>query len=518
MARILPILLLSCLLLPSPPLRAEEPARETKPVQGKEDGAHRKAVSVPGSGDGAQDPFAAVAALLRAEDYAGALVAIRPEIEGEAFAARPQSERQRLHHATGWVAARAGDLDYAAVQFRASIASGSTNVDDWYWLTLVEMDRQDHEAAAGAMAALARRWPERMDVYTIPQVWLVFGNARAGGDAERELLEALFASGWDLPQLGGAGEVWHRLALRRLADGDREGARAAVARLATPRQWVQVRIDRRFDDLVDRDDPRLDIAATAAKHANELRLQALLAPGRLDVLLAQLGALIEAGEFEEALAIADDALARIEAAGPDYPPFEDMDYVGALGNLRMVALLYLGRTGEATAQLVASSQAREFGEENVSQVLNLSLHYSQRGLTAEAREALVRVGDQLSPYGRLVQAQARLRVALAEGDRKAAATALDYLREHQARNPGSYLDALVIAGDLDQAARLVISQLDDEVTLADALLYLQTLKRPPVLSGDTEALAHWETLRARDDVRTAALRVGRLESHPLHLD
>jgi hypothetical protein len=39
-----------------------------------------------------------------------------------------------------------------------------------------------------------------------------------------------------------------------------------------------------------------------------------------------------------------------------------------------------------------------------------------------------------------------------------------------------------------------------------------------VLPGEAEATARWKALRDRDDVRAAALRVGYLEDHPIHVD
>lgn len=517
MSHLFPLLLLAATLGVSPPTHAEDAVRQDeKPTEAAE--GNRKTEGTRAPGDAAGDPFVEVAARLKADDFAGAMRPLRAGMSAPEFARRPQAERQQLHQAAGWVAANANELDYAREQFGLAIAAGSTAPDTWYWLTLVEMQREDHEAAARAMAAMARRWPDDMARFELPVVWGVFGRARRGGEAERELLEALFESGWDQPQLGGADEMWHRLAVRRLADGDREGAAEVVARLRAPLQLVQVRIDRRFDGLVDRDAPELDIARAAARQATELRLQALLAPRRLDVLLSQLGALRDAGEFEEALAIADDALARLAQAGPDAPVFEDMDYVGDLGNQRAQILLHLGRAEEATAQLLAASRVEEFGTDNVSQVLNLALLHNRRGQTAAAREALSRVGSQLSPYGRLIERYARLGIALAEGDAATAETALAYLAENEALDPTILLEGLVDAGRLDEAAARLIAQLGDETTRADALLNLQTFRRPPVLPGEAEATARWNALRDRDDVRAAALRVGYLEDHPIHVD
>ena len=223
------MLLLAATLGMSPRADAEVAARlDEKPTDAAEGNRKTARAPAPQGEDG--DPFTEVAARLQAEDYAGALRLVRPEMASPAFAQRPLAERQRLHQAAGWVAARAGELDYAREQFAMAIAAGTHAADVWYWLTLVEMERGDYEAAAKAMAAMARRWPDDMDKFELPQVWATFGRTRQGGDAERELLEALFESGWDQPQLGGADEMWHRLALRRLADGDREGAAEVTAR------------------------------------------------------------------------------------------------------------------------------------------------------------------------------------------------------------------------------------------------------------------------------------------------
>ena len=72
--------------------------------------------------------------------------------------------------------------------------------------------------------------------------------------------------------------------------------------------------------------------------------------------------------------------------------------------------------------------------------------------------------------------------------------------------------------DLDGAAALSVRRLNDPQERGDALIALQSYRRPPNRSLPHEALLleRLAQVRARDDVRAAVEAVGRIEDVPLY--
>ena len=81
--------------------------------------------------------------------------------------------------------------------------------------------------------------------------------------------------------------------------------------------------------------------------------------------------LLSTGQNDVVLELTADALARIDAAGPDAPPFDDVArYRPWIMNNRAIALSRLGRRDEALVQLEQARTLDEDGGTNVSQSCN----------------------------------------------------------------------------------------------------------------------------------------------------
>lgn len=347
-------------------------------------------------------------------------------------------------------------------------------------------------------------WLDRL-VYALPE----------GSPARVALLRALFDAHWDtLPSP--ASEHWFELAEAHLADDDIAGARAAIARITSASVIARLRIDRRFDALVDRDSPRFDLRRAAEAELVSLRARSARAPRLLGTRIAILATLLELGRAGDVLAEADAIEALVAAAPADAPPFDDADEMIWVRNERTIALRRLGRLDEAVAALDAASRMPEQGGINVSQSLNLANFLNRLGRASQAREALARVGTSLSGYGRMVQMQEEMLAALLDGDRASAGVALAYLVEHADDAPAIARGALVDMDRPDQAAARLIADLAAPATRAEALLDLQDFKRPDPLPADIERLARWERLLARADVRAVIDQVGRREHFDVH--
>ena len=336
-----------------------------------------------------------------------------------------------------------------------------------------------------------------------------------GSPARIALLQALFDARWD-PLPPGASELWFQLVEARLADDDIDGARAALERITSPSVIARLRIDRRFDAIVDRTAARFDLRQAGEAELATLRARAARAPRLLETHVAIVSTLLELGRAEEALAEVAAMEIAAAAATVAEAAFDDADQMVWLRNHRTIALRRLGRIDDAVAALEAASRMTENGHVNVSQALNLAAFLNRLGRGAEARQALARVGEDLSGYGRMVQMQEKMHAALLAGDQAGADAALAYLLEHADDSPQIARSALVDMDRLDDAAARLVADLAAPETRADALLDLQDFKAADPLPADVERIARWKRLLARADVRAVIDQVGRLESYDVH--
>jgi tetratricopeptide (TPR) repeat protein len=279
---------------------------------------------------------------------------------------------------------------------------------------------------------------------------------------------------------------------------------------------ARLRIDRRFDALVDRTAERFDLRHAAEAELAAMRARSARTPRALEVHVAIISSLLELGRADEALAEADAMEAAVAAAPENKPAFDDADQLVWLRNFRTMALRRLGRIDEAVAALETASRMTEDGRVNVSQVLNLADFLNRLGRADAAHAALARVGTSLSGYGRMVQMQEEMYAALLDGDRAGAGVALAYLLEHADDAPGIVRGALLDMDRTDEAAAHFIAELAAPATRADALLDVQDFQSVEPLPGDVERIARWRRLLDRADVRAVIDQVGRREHYDVH--
>ena len=418
----------------------------------------------------------------------------------------PELQHAVLHEAAG-IAMQEGQARHALALSQRALALRQDEPDDWYRVATLQLHLDDPVAAAEAMTRFAQHWPTALD--SLPEGLLpeILHAPRGRGAARTALLEALFDAGWSRNGLGADG-FWVDLASARLDAGDSAGAVEAITRARTPSAIVRLRSDRRFDALVDRDDPRFDVAA--AMTAEVARLQALAdaQPTRLDVRMELTYALLSAGRAADALAEADAALA-------DLAQFDNGNDAIWLHNNRAIALRRLQRDDEALAALRHASAMREQGAINVSQVLNLGNFHASLGQPEDALRVIAPVG-RMSGYGRMVQALIQLRASLQLQRQTDADAAFAYIEAQRIDSADHYLTALLLRGEDDRAASVLAGLLDDAATRDDALAWVQQYQRAPALPGDAGYRRQREALLAREDVQQAIAAVGRSEQHPIH--
>jgi tetratricopeptide (TPR) repeat protein len=303
-----------------------------------------------------------------------------------------------------------------------------------------------------------------------------------------------------------------------LGRGRVEEARRVLRGVASIDAIVEMRVDRRFDPL--RGEPafesQLEVRAAAAKDVERTRAAMRANPRSMEAVFRHTTVLGQVARDAEALAIVDEALARIDAEPAAFDDVED--YRNWMFQRRGTLLSSLGRTEEARAAMQTAAGLKEHGEVNVSNAINLAGHLVAEGRAAEALALVPRVGEA-SPYGKAWIETVRTCAGVQLKDEELVAAALDNLKAREADNPAALTRALLCTNDLDGAAASMIRRLVDEEMRAQALLDLQdTLdsgRKEDFPFGKT-LQARFVALRDRKDVRAAVAKVGRIEKLPLN--
>jgi tetratricopeptide (TPR) repeat protein len=392
----------------------------------------------------------------------------------------------------------------------AAARSTAPDADAEGWIRLAWREQQlgNRPRAAAAFLQVARGWPA-----LLPNIdpRLVHGLLRREGadpTARLAVMQALFDSDWDR-QRPAASHVWFELALARLERGEPALAATALARIRLASELVKLRIDRRFDALVDPGAPAFDVERAARGNVLEL-MQAATGPQPPEQVLVELGfAMLTAGMDDGLLRMTDDILAAAEGAGGG-TAIEAGERAWLLAQ-RAIALRRLGRVDAALEQLRQASRIDQAGE---GPRLQLALLHCSLNQPAAARRVLAGT-DAASAHGHMLAATVRLRAALREGDRAEVAQAIAWLEAHRNDSPRLHLEGLLHAGRIDAAAEVLRDLLAAESTRVDALYWVQQFREPAALPGEFAYREARTRLLARSDVATAVQRVGRRLSFPI---
>lgn len=382
-------------------------------------------------------------------------------------------------------------------------------------------ERADAAAARGAvdeafglLAEAAERWPARAgDSLSYPFIVQRLAQTRPGDPGRHRLLQALHAAGYRRAHGLDTSPLWRELALDHLQRDEVEAARLVLERVEDPYVWLGIRSDRRFDRAVSGSDPRNALDRFASRRVAELRSRVLQAPEVSEAVFEQLLAMMMTGQYEEILILVDEVEARL-AEGFAFSDADDglswIHDTGARAELR------LGRFDQAVARYRRAAQTPESGVANVSQRINLAQMLTSLGRGDEAAVEAEAVGEAISPYGRMVLATVRWRIARLQGKPDAEAAAAAYLQAHRADGQEVYGSWLIDAGRLDEAAAALIARLEDPSQRQQALLSLQVYPTAERTPADAAYARHLDAVRARADVQAAIDRVGRVLDVPIH--
>lgn len=384
----------------------------------------------------------------------------------------------------------------------------------WYFAFYVVYSCEDYSRATELLIGLHQRHPQEianLDDNAMLRVAVRVRNAA--------LLNYIVDGGWtpDDPATD-ISELRLGLVRSHLADGNQAAALSAARTFADNGHAdlgavIVFLSDRTFDPIIATDPTRFSLLRLINRFADNGFAKYAAHPDRLSVLNALGDMLYVLNRADEALMLVDDALARIDAAGDDDPPFEDVE--DALNWTYQVRARLRGRLGhddEALSDLQAGAEQGEDGGTNVSQRLNRAgyLLSIDRFADALAQAEGVRPAD-LSPYGRSVRRSIMIcaysRLGRTEEMRSA-------LVEAEARAADSYRNfqtAAWCANDLDRAARAYISRLESIDERRNAILDLQSFAGEP----PPERWQKDHPIYGRSDVDAAIDRAMHLRQYPI---
>ncbi len=373
----------------------------------------------------------------------------------------------------------------------------------------------DYADSARSVTAIARRWPDVLHRIFDQPIYVIDTKlaAEPAQTATRQaMLQALFDARWT-DRDGEPSSMWRELGSLLLVEGRTAQAAAVTSRITSARVILSMRVDKRFDALVQRDPQAFDVDRTmAAAHA------AVAAhPDRLRPLTTLQTLLLDTGQYRQVLAVTDAVMANV-LAGKGKSTYKDFDdrYVWIIDQ-RARALARLGRWNEAAEQWAAATRQPEQGGMNVSQIINLGDYYANRREPVRALDMVAELGN-MSPYGRMNLELVKLKVAVQQHDQAGTAAHLAYMRAHRTDAIALWQRALLVSGDLDGAAELLLQRLRNPAWRSSALVDMQhyaTVRMTPI---EAEINRRWNKVIAQPAVQKALQPVGRIESFRLDPD
>lgn len=440
-----------------------------------------------------------------------------PQWAADARLASLSSEERRALLSTTARALVSCDRASEAIAYLQRAIGEAPHVDDIYRLSVVAYHQRRYALSLDAYVDYIGRWPGAADGQDVPHVWQLYRALADQPAGQRRLLQAMFDAGFDDPT-GDNSEMWFQLARLHLDAGDVDSARAAAGRITAAEPIVRMRIDRRFDAIVDRTSDAFDASLRARRAVDALRAKAEARPRDLAVWVQLTYAMLTAGDHAGAIATTTrllDASGESPSTGEKSKSYRDLDHRVWLLNNRAIALYRLGRPEEAVADL---ERAIAFDPEqgpNVSQTLNLGTLRCYMGHPREAAEGVAAV-KRMSTYGELVQAMVLLCAAVQREDRTQADSTLAFFRRHREEQTEMLLHGLIWTGQLAEAERTYRRMLDDPALRTDALMLAQSFLASPPQPGRRMYDRNRNALFARPGVRAAIAAVGRVEHFDIH--
>jgi beta-barrel assembly-enhancing protease len=214
-----------------------------------------------------------------------------------------------------------------------------------------------------------------------------------------------------------------------------------------------------------------------------------------------------AARYQQAYDLAGEAIAN--AAGARYDDASDL--LNWLHDDRSRAARALGRWDDAVRELEEGRRIPERGNPNVSQSINLGVLDCSLDRPRDALRAIADLGlEDVNGYGRMILARIRHEASVELGDRAAARSEMDWMREHQSDSESTFLEALVMSGEFDEGVRVFDALLASRARTR-ALLGIQGFLWTPATARMEALRRQWELFLARPDVARTVAAIGKVE-------
>jgi tetratricopeptide (TPR) repeat protein len=261
--------------------------------------------------------------------------------------------------------------------------------------------------------------------------------------------------------------------------------------------------------------PVLSVERTAQLDVQNWREATRRFPRQLEATMRFASALLDAGDFEQALVATDGAIAKVTAAKPAHDAYDDADNMLTwIYLVRADSLRGLGRWSDAEAEYRKAMQLPERGGRNVSNTINLAGFYARGGRPDDALAALGPLARasymNVSSYGMMQVKRVMCMVAVLKHDEGATWDAIGFLRKNRGDAPGTYQDTLLWTNRRDEWAQYMTERLRTPGTRADALRELQLYAEKPLQPIEQEMQKRLRELIERPDVRAAIAEVGEI--------
>lgn len=394
--------------------------------------------------------------------------------------------------------------------------------EDWLLRMQLAQSTGEHRDAAASLAHVARTWPEELRLLDSGTVSTVIDGVLEDTEAYVALLQALVEAYDEMPLSESAlDRQWYLYAEFLLDRGDVSAATEAAHLVRYVPALIAMVVDRRFDVLVATSPDHFDIEAATDREIAEVRAMRAGHPALLSALLTEASALMRGNRLQEAVALLDSNMRPPEDArsGTRTGWIDETQYLPWYLDSRAALLWRLGGVTEALAQLQeAKALPMTDGSPNVNQTINLANFYGRSG-QAERALAAVQGLENVSAYGEMEILHIRVLAAVANDDRTDLQTALNAMRRNRSDSQRLYQRSLIVAGQLDEAADVLIERLGNERTRAAALIEIQSYVDDsggvPLATLDELYLERKRELLARPDVVAAIESVGRLMTFPV---
>jgi hypothetical protein len=450
--------------------------------------------------------------------FAEAEGVIQPVIHAKDFGRLPSAEQYRAL----LTAAKLGfTLQHSKLEYESRVrllALPQATAEDRLSRVRAAYRLQDTREIIVGLTDLANNSPGRLDDINSRFIFGVLSDAKKKlpHGSTLPLMQALYAAHWKAKWDQEPSGIWQDFTLLLLEQNRLAEAIDVSSHVTDEYGVISMRADRRFDGITAANPGQFDVGAALKRNLDHFQTAAERAPKSLTPRVVVIDLLMEQQRYGAALAAADGLVTEIRVRADPKQWYDDFDdqYAWVLDS-RSRLLRRLGRWDEGVDQLAAASWVADKDSKNVSQVINLGELYCDLGKPAEALGVLVRLGSDISAYGRMQEASVRLDAAVQLRDAEQTEKWLGFIKEHRIDAPRTYEDALLLTNDTETAATWLIERLEDEDLRSAALLSVQEYAVPRETPRQGELRKRRRELLARAEVQAEIQKVGGIESYKI---